>query len=83
MIENKLYHPLIHAEFQYETGTPDYSGTSECNEIEYIILIFPKCQNRFLPLVFSSTILILKGMLIIILKKSCLEKSAYVVANNE
>ena len=34
-------------------------------------------------LVFSSTILILKGMLIIILKKSCLEKSAYVVANNE
>ena len=46
-------------------------------------LIFPKCQNMFLPLVFSSTILILKGMLIIILKKSCLEKSAYVVANNE
>ena len=49
----KLYHPLIHAEFQYETGTPDYSGTSECNAIEYIKLIFPKCQNLFLPFLFN------------------------------
>ena len=68
----------------YEAGTPDYSGTSKCNKIEYTITnISLNAKICFSKISFLFKYFDSKRYAHHYTKEIMSKKSAYVVANHE